>query len=55
MSKKSSIASKISTLIFIIVIIAILFGLHRAYKLHYFNDFYKAEYNLNTTEFIRDR
>ena len=54
MSKKSSILSKISSLIFIIFVVAALVGLHRIYKTHYFNDFYKAEENLNTTKFTRD-
>ncbi len=54
MSKKSNIVSKIGSLIFILFVIAILISLHKVYKTHYFNDFYKAEYNLNTTKFTRD-
>lgn len=54
MSKKSSIASKISSLIFIGILVVALIGLHKVYKTNYFNDFYKAEYNLNTTKFTRD-
>lgn len=54
MSKKSNVVSKISSIIFIIFVIVILCALHRIYKTHYFNDFYKAEYNLNITKFTRD-
>ncbi len=54
MSKKSNIVSKISSLMFIIFVILSLIVLHRVYKTHYFNDFYKAEEKLNTTKFTRD-
>ena len=54
MSRKSSITSKISSLIFIGILIVALIGLHKVYKINYFNDFYKAEYNLNITKFTRD-
>ena len=54
MSKKSGILSKISSLIFIIFVIVALVALHRVYKTHYYNDFYKAEENLNITKFTRD-
>lgn len=54
MNKKSGILSKISSLIFIIFVIIALIALHRVYKTHYFNEFYKAEENINTTKFTRD-
>lgn len=54
MSKKTSILSKISSFIFIVFVIVALVGLHRVYKTHYYNDFSKAEENLNTTKFTRD-
>lgn len=54
MSKKSNIVSKISSLIFIILVLVAILMLHRIYKTHYFNDFYKAEYNLDVTKFTRD-
>lgn len=54
MSKKSGILSKISSLIFIILVITALVALHRVYKTHYYNDFYKAEENINSTKFTRD-
>ncbi len=54
MSKKSSIVSKIGTLIFTIFIVTILFVAYKVYRANYFNEFYKAEYNLNVTKFSRD-
>lgn len=54
MGKKSNIVSKISSFIFIVFVIFALIILHKVYKKYYFNDFYKAEENLNTTQFIRD-
>lgn len=53
-ARKSGILSKIGTIIFIIFIIAVFMVVYRIYKTHYFNDFYKAEYNLNKTKFTRD-
>lgn len=52
--KKSRIAFKITTVIFWIIMIIILSKLYKIYKLNYFNDFIKAEYNLNTSNFTRD-
>lgn len=54
MSKRSNVVSKITSIIFVIFVIVALFALHRVYKTHYFNEFYKAEYNLNKTKFTRD-
>ncbi len=54
MSKKSNVVSKISSIIFTIFIIILVIVLYSLYKNHYFNDFYKAEYNLNVTKFTRD-
>lgn len=54
MSKKSNVISKIGSIIFIIIMIVALYTLHKVYKTHYFNDFYKAEYNLDITKFTRD-
>ena len=54
MSKKTNVVSKIGSIIFTILIIILVIGLYSLYKTHYFNDFYKAEYNLNITKFTRD-
>lgn len=51
MKRKSSIVSKIITIIFMIIIIVIAY---KIYKKNNFNDFVKAEYNLGNSNFTRD-
>lgn len=53
MSKKS-IGSKISNIIFIIVVIVIIYKLLGLYKTYYFNGFIKAEQTVGITKFTRD-
>lgn len=52
--KKNKIAFKITTIIFWIIMIIILSQLYKVYKSNYYNDFIKAEYNLNSSKFTRD-
>lgn len=52
--RKKSIGSKIGTLVFIIIVMIVLKAIYEIYKENYFNDFVKAEYILNVSEFKRD-
>ncbi|MEE1390109.1 MAG: hypothetical protein U0M00_06195 [Clostridia bacterium] len=53
MSKKS-VGSKISNIIFTIIVIFVIYKLLGLYKVYYFNDFTKAEQTLGITKFTRD-
>ena len=53
MSKKS-VDSKISNIIFTIIVIFVIYKLLGLYKVYYFNDFTKAEQTLGITKFTRD-
>jgi hypothetical protein len=55
MSKRSVIASRIGTVIFIVVVIVILSQLYGVYKTHYFNGFIKAEHIRGISKFTRDK
>lgn len=54
MKQKHKVVFKITTLIFWIIIIIILSQLYKIYKLHYYNGFTKAEYNIGISNFTRD-
>ena len=54
MSRKS-FSSKILNLVFLVIIIIILSKLYGVYKIYDYNGFTKAEYNLGTTKFTRDK
>ena len=53
--KKTSIGSKISSLIFFIIVIAILLKLYSVYKEYYFNGFTKVITEADKTSFSRDK
>ena len=53
MSRKN-IGSKISNIIFIIVVVFIIYKLLGLYKIYYFNEFVKAEQTAGITKFTRD-
>lgn len=53
MSKKS-VGSKISNIIFTIIVIFVIYKLLGLYKVYYFNDFTKAEQTLGIIKFTRD-
>lgn len=53
MSKKN-VGSKISNIIFTIIVIFVIYKLLGLYKVYYFNDFTKAEQTLGITKFTRD-
>lgn len=52
--QKKSIGSRIGTIIFIIIVFICLKQIYGVYKENYFNDFVKAEYIANISEFKRD-
>lgn len=52
--QKRSIGSKIGTIIFMIIVFICLKQIYGIYKENYFNDFVKAEYIANISEFKRD-
>ena len=49
-----SVGSKISNIIFTIIVIFVIYKLLGLYKVYYFNDFTKAEQTLGITKFTRD-
>lgn len=51
---KKNIGSKITNIIFAIIVLVILYKLFGVYKTYSYNDFTKAEYNLGVTKFTRD-
>lgn len=51
---KKTLGSKIATIIYIIVILIIFYGLFRVFKIYNYNEFIKAQYNLGNTSFTRD-
>lgn len=55
MKKKSSVISKIGTIMFIIIVVFMLWQLYGLYKRHYYNGFTKAEIKEGITKFVRDK
>lgn len=54
MQKKNG-RSRIVNILFICIVIILLYIIYGIYKENYFNDFVRAEYNLNVSEFKRDK
>lgn len=54
MKKRKSIASKISSWIFMIILLVLVYKLFGIYKINYFNGFTKAESNIGISKFSRD-
>ncbi len=52
---KKSTSSRIINIICIIIIVFVLYKLFGIFKLHYYNDFIKAESNFGGTKFTRDK
>lgn len=52
---KNNIGSKIANIIFIIIVLVIVSKLYGIYKIYNYNGFTKAEYNMGTSKFTRDK